>query len=552
MLRILSCLGICFAMATGAAAHDLGEPHGHAYPTFQFTAPVKNLKGEPHLSLTIIDAATGKPTPARFTLRVDGASYVPEKLGVGGLRFVSIHKAKKQSFTVTYARGRGEVEVPLPPDVKRVEVTAVKGFDYRPVSKAADVVDGSCALRMELRRWTDIQQRGWLPTDEHLHYERLKASLDSEWLTMLAADDLAMAHFMVLKGGNLPGVWAQQFAYGKKGEGGDGQRLLRPGEEHRDSFQGHINLLGINKIIHPISTGGIGSPPVPFNYPPLHDVFLQTRRLGGIGGVAHGGALGRSHTGVVDTVLGAVDFFEIANTHLYKTDVWYRLMNCGFLVPPAAGTDLPNFPFRDAWQPFLGEVRMYVKVGKRRDFESWKQAVRRGEVFITSGPILQFRVGGVGPGGTLRLPEGGDMVDLESELASPLELQTHEIVQGGQVLPGEVVKTRSDGIHRWRIRRRLRVTQRCWLAARGVGAPKHALKKGIGIDQPVIAHTAAVRIEVGGRPITSPTESQFLMRQLADQQQYYRTKGQYDRNEHRARMMALFDKAIRRLEPQAR
>ena len=26
-----------------------------------------------------------------------------------------------------------------------------------------------------------------------------------------------------------------------------------------------------------------------------------------------------------------------------------------------AGTDLPNFGFRDSWQPFLGEVRTYAQ-----------------------------------------------------------------------------------------------------------------------------------------------------------------------------------------------
>ena len=51
-----------------------------------------------------------------------------------------------------------------------------------------------------------------------------------------------------------------------------------------------------------------------------------------IGGIAHGGALGTETTAALDVILGAADFMEIANTHLYVPELWYRLMNCGF--PP--------------------------------------------------------------------------------------------------------------------------------------------------------------------------------------------------------------------------
>jgi hypothetical protein len=66
-------------------------------------------------------------------LLVDGQSYIPEVLGKQGLRFVSIHEAKKQRFVVTYARGMGEVEVLLPPDARSGVVQVAKGFDFLPV-----------------------------------------------------------------------------------------------------------------------------------------------------------------------------------------------------------------------------------------------------------------------------------------------------------------------------------------------------------------------------------------------------------------------------------
>ena len=391
----------------------------------------------PTLKLEVVDAITGKPTPARFSLTIDGAVYYPEKLNSHGLRFVSIHESKQQTYVVTYARGTGVVEVELPLGSRSVQVAVAKGFEYLAESTTRKIAGNEVAVEISLRRWTNLPKTGWIAADEHVHYDRLDPAGDKDWLDMLAGDDLAAAHFMVLKGGKVPGIWAKQYAYGKQGEAFDGERLIRSGEEYRDSAQGHINLLGVEKIIQPIPTGGLGSPPVRDNYPPLLDVFQQTRRLGGLGGVAHGASLGRHPTAIVDTVLGGVDFFEIGNAHLYATELWYQLMNCGYVLPPAAGTDLPNFPFRDEWQPFLGSMRMYVNTAGKRDFESWKRAVVAGKVFVTSGPIVSFAVNDIGPGGVVHLPDAGGVVTIEAELASPIGLNSFELIRMGQPLPAD-------------------------------------------------------------------------------------------------------------------
>jgi hypothetical protein len=50
---------------------------------------------------------------------------------------------------------------------------------------------------------------------------------------------------------------------------------------------------------------------------------------------------------------------------------------------------------------------MYVRTGEQRGYPAWKRTVRRGEVFVTSGPLITFRVSGAGPGGRLDLPGSG-------------------------------------------------------------------------------------------------------------------------------------------------
>jgi len=539
------CLSLIFTLNGNltSSAHE-----GHEAATYQVTPSADNIEQSRHLRLRILDVESGKPIAGRFSLTIDGEQYVPARTGPHGLRFLSIHVRKNHRFVATYSRGTGDVLIPVPEDARTGTVTVAKGFEYLPTTKRFDLGRRGTTAEVRLPRWTNLLEAGWYAADEHLHYERTDPQHDKDWLTMLDGDGLSHAHFLVLKGGNLPGIWAAQYAYGEAGEADDGRRLIRPGEEYRDSTQGHINLLGIQQVIPPISTGGLGEPTVTFNYPPLLEVFQKTHDRGGIGGPAHGGSLARSSTAVLDTVLGHVDFFEIANTHLYKTDVWYQLLNCGFIVPPMAGTDLPNFGFRDDWQPLLGEVRSYVRCGEQHDFESWKAAVRRGEVFVTSGPLIEFEVDGKGPGGIVRLPAEGGEVTLSAELAGPRPLQTLEVVQMGQPLEVEINKTHENGIHRWRVSRKLHVTRSCWLAARGTGGPKTAVEKGLNIKQNEMAHTGVVRVIVGDAPIRSEEDVQRLRKQLVQQLEYYRTKGVYEEAAHRLRFVTLFEQAIERLE----
>ncbi len=530
-------------------SHQIVCAHeGHQAATYQVTAAAENVENGAFLNLRVLDADSGQPVAARFTLSVNGTEYVPPAVGRHGLRFVSIHQRRRQQFVATYSRGTGDVLVPLAAHARSGTVTVAKGFEYHPVTARFDLQSSIATVEIRLARWIDLQGEGWHAADEHLHYERTDPRHDGDWLTMLDADGLSHAHFLVLKGGNLPGIWAQQFAYGKRGEATDGKRLIRAGEEYRDSTQGHINLLGIGRVIPPISTGGIGEPRVPYNYPPLFDVFKRTHDLGGIGGPAHGASLARSSTAMLDTVLGQVDFFEIANTHLYKTDVWYQLLNCGFIVPPLAGTDLPNFGFRDRWQPLLGEVRTYVRTGAKHDFVTWKEAVGRGEVFVTSGPIIQLEVGGVGPGGVVRLPPLGGQIAITAELASPRPLSVLEVVRLGRPIPVEALRSRDDGLHRLTIKKELQVTASCWIAARGVGGPKKAVEQGLRIRQNEMAHTGVVQVLVGDQPIRVESAIENLKQQLVRQQEYYRTQGRYEAQTHRLRFVDLFEQAMKRLD----
>ena len=120
----------------------------------------------PTLFLSIVDDRSGQPTAARFSLIVDEKPYYPESLGEHGLRFVSIHESKKQVYVVTYSRGSGTVEIPLPSNAKEIEVHAAKGFEYFPAAMKQKISGSKVNANLRLRRWTDQLSRGWAAADE--------------------------------------------------------------------------------------------------------------------------------------------------------------------------------------------------------------------------------------------------------------------------------------------------------------------------------------------------------------------------------------------------
>ena len=64
----------------------------------------------------------------------------------------------------------------------------------------------------------------------------------------------------------------------------------------------------------------------------------------------------------MDLALGKVDYIEVLGfaDHKSTANVWYRLLNCGFRLPTAAGTDaMANFA---SLRGPVGLNRVYAKV----------------------------------------------------------------------------------------------------------------------------------------------------------------------------------------------
>jgi len=135
---------------------------------------------------------------------------------------------------------------------------------------------------------------------------------------------------------------------------------------------------------------------------------------------------------------------------------------------------------------------------------------------------------------------------LDQETGKPTAARFSLVVDGK-----DYIEKKKDGpIHRWRIAKRVRITRSSWLAARGEGVAKRALKQHTRIAQNTIAHTGPVRVLLADQPIKSAQDATFLIRHLRSQIELYGSKAKYKEPQDRDRAIGLFQSAIKELERQ--
>src|SRR5260370_32860197 len=124
-----------------------------------------------------------------------------------------------------------------------------------------------------------------------------------------------------------------------------------------------------------------------------------------------------SHELPLDLALGKVDYIEVIGFAEHKSTaaVWYRLLNCGFRLPTAAGTDaMANFA---SLRGPVGLNRVYVKVPNGPlDVEPWLANLKQGRTFATNGPLLGFSLGQRQIGDDLRLQAGTHQIKITPAL----------------------------------------------------------------------------------------------------------------------------------------
>jgi len=226
---------------------------------------------------------------------------------------------------------------------------------------------------------------------------------------MAAAEDLDVIAALVANKDNR--IFDYQHFTGDVHPISDGRRILFFNEEYRPPFYGHVSLINLRKhLISPFTTGYEGTA-IESLYPSNTDMLRAAAEEGALGAYVHpfsGTAdpldshLGGAKTFPVDVALGTVVYHELmTQANEAGLHVWHHALNNGFHITAVGGEDSITNMHRRA---LIGQNRAFGYIGPKLTWEGWIDAIRKGRMFVTNGPLVEFDVNGQISGEEVRLP----------------------------------------------------------------------------------------------------------------------------------------------------
>ena len=393
-----------------------------------------------HLRITVEDES-GKPTSARiFITAADGRAFAPND---AWMHADDSFVRSERLFEPHYFHTTGVSELTVPAGRTTVEV--MKGFEYRFESKIVEVKANQTAeLHIKLLSLPvpDSVDSRWISGDVHVHMNYGGAYRDTppDLVKQAAGENLSITEDLVVnKEQRVPDI-----AYFRTtaDPASTASNLLLHGQEFHTSYWGHLGLLHLTRnFLLPDYSAYPGTAAASL-YPTNAKVADMAHEQGGVVGYVHpfdtypDPFKDESLTDElpVDVALGKVDYIEVLgfSDHKSTARVWYQLLNCGFHLPTAAGTDaMANFA---SLRGPVGLNRVYVQVPKGPlAIDPWLKNLKQGRTFATNGPLLGFSLGGKNLGDEIKLPKSGQDVPFKAWVRSIVPLDHLEIVCNGQV-----------------------------------------------------------------------------------------------------------------------
>lgn len=453
------------------------------------------------LSVTVLDDATGLPTPVRVRLiDFDGhAAPLPDE-AIGIMYGVWDHADgyAYQPDSSFYVSGKFELEL----EPGSYQLALSKGNEYVAQQHTLDLQAGATTEKTcRLERWIDMPARGWYSADGHIHLRRSPRE-DPLLMDWIRAEDIHVG--VLLRMGDFWEIYYSQYAWGENGVYQDGLYLLTSGQEDpRTPELGHALGMGARDRVRFRDQ---------YYYYDL--VFDRIHELGGVAGYAHQAESFNGHRGLMlDGLRGKVDILELVQYCVEEgplvTDHFYHLLDLGYPVTAVAGSDFPwcgkdqrygfDVAFEKAAQ--IGNVRFYVYTGDTLTYHQWKAAIDAGHTFATSGPVVFLSVNGHLPGDQIDL-ERGTPITITARAyghSSQVPLESLEIVGHGEVLHKVTSDSPGQSAEQLTLEFEMPAEHGIWLAARAFAGPTQ------------VAHTTPVYVTVENGGFHNPeTVSHYL------------------------------------------
>jgi hypothetical protein len=434
-------------------------------------------------------------------------------------------------YSSTYIPGETSIDLPL----GQVYLEVSKGFEIRPVRRVIEVTPDTKEIVVEIEKVLPWREKGWVTADTHVHFlSPMSALLEG------SAEGVNVVNLLASQWGELMtnvGDFDGATTWGSREAGGDGEHLVRVGTENRQHVLGHISLLGYRgQIIAPMTTGGpdesaLGDPIEIL----LTEWARQCKRQGGLVILPHFPNPRAEHAASI--ISGDIDAIEMTSwgdlyggIDPYSLADWYRYLNCGYLVPAVGGTD------KMSASTAVGTVRTYAHIAPDAPFtyETWMDAVRRAETFVTYGPLIEFDVDGLPMGSHMQMSASGGSVDVTWHAASvTIPMSRAELIVNGEIRESLVIPPGEASGH-WTVK----VDKSSWLAL---------LVRGHYPDKPeiVTAHSSPVLISVEGSPMLPAADAFTILEQIEGALAYLDTIGTRAEDAAYKRMRLVLESAHR-------
>jgi len=467
--------------------------------------------------------------PARVYLTgADGLAYAPR----GSISRITAMSAEY------YFHAENSFEMDLPAGPTLIEAT--RGIEYELARHPVDLQPGSTTeVKVALKRWENMARRGLYSSDAHIHanytapHHQVITAQDVRLQAL--AEDLNNANMMVA---NSSGAFIhdEQHFEGKAHALSSPNFVIYWNEEMRNSGPyGHMCFYNLTRLVHPIYTGFPDTPQWE-DYPPNYTQAEAAQKQGGAVTYAHPGYAptfeGASARELpVDLALGQIDAMDVLSNNFEEatTELWYRLLNCGFRLAISAGTDAFT-NVADHYTP--GGGRVYAPAGERLNYAEWIRNYKRGRSFATNGPILMLAVNDSEPGDEIRLPAGKPQtVRVKCEVRSQLPLDKLEILVNGK----PVISRKSLSLDE-----ELRLESSSWIAAR-IQGPWHRLVLN---DSHAFAHTSPVYVYLGDQRIVNRDDVGFYVDWIERLIARVEERGRFATPERKAEVITLFRRAL--------
>lgn len=403
-------------------------------------------------------------------------------------------------------------------------------------------------LQIPLMRFHQARRDGYVAGNTHLHLMKLSKSEADRYLREVPlADGLDIVFLSYLERAKADLEYtSNKYTHDDLKRMSHGHLHFGHGEEHRHNFgaygegYGHILLLDIPYIIHPVSIGpgitGQGS-----DAPALQAGIDKARRAGGKVIWAHNLYGFEDIPNWVTGRVHANNIFDGSEKGSYK-DTYYRYLNVGLQVPFSTGTD---------W--FIYDLsRVFVMADRPITPTEWLERLAAGKSYITNGPLLEFTVDGRALGSVLDLAKPRE-VTIRGRAVGRTDFKRIELVRGGRVV--RTVASRPEGDHFVAaMDLPLAIDAPTWLALR---TPPPPVRDDPQLQEPVasnefggrlFSHTSPIYVHLDGKGVFDAETAAGLVDEMKSCIEKITAQAVFAEKGERQKVLQVYEEAIGVLE----